>query len=190
MRRQAVSNPGLLSRRSVHASRAPVAFRTSRRGGEPRTVRHDLLAQRLLFLTGKLAEPGLGRIVCAGDLTVPAEKLGVPVVRGPRGHEGPAGLPRRGEVPAGRVNVSVAGIHVYNRDGMTTATDPFDLYPRLDLLQGDALHAFYMGVELGRAQIAWQLASFMCRTSPSNGAVPCVPRRPRIPRARTPRARP
>jgi len=25
------------------------------------------------------------------------------------------------------VNVSAAGIHVYNRDGMTTATDPYDL---------------------------------------------------------------
>ena len=51
--------------------------------------------------------------------------------------------------PSYRVNVSAAGIHVYNRDGMTTATDPFDLYPRLGLLQGDAPHAFYMGVELG-----------------------------------------
>jgi hypothetical protein len=28
------------------------------------------------------------------------------------------------------VNVSAAGIHVYNRDGMTTATDPYDLYPK------------------------------------------------------------
>jgi hypothetical protein len=32
--------------------------------------------------------------------------------------------------PSYRVNVSAAGIHVYNRDGMTTATDPFDLYPK------------------------------------------------------------
>jgi hypothetical protein len=28
------------------------------------------------------------------------------------------------------VNVSAAGIHVYNRDGMATATDPFELYPK------------------------------------------------------------
>ena len=78
------------------------------------------------------------------------------------------------------MNVSEAGIHVYNRDGMTTATDPFDLYPRLDLLQGDAPHAFYTGVELGRAQIG-SSASDMYRTSRSNGAVPCVPRWPRTP---------
>ena len=29
-----------------------------------------------------------------------------------------------------RVNVSETGIHVYNRGGMTTATDPYDLYPK------------------------------------------------------------
>ena len=57
--------------------------------------------------------------------------------------------------PSYRVNVSAAGFHVYNRDGMTTATDPYDLYPRLDLLQGDAPHVFYLGVELGRARIDW-----------------------------------
>jgi hypothetical protein len=40
---------------------------------------------------------------------------------------------------------------------MHTATDPFDLFPKLTLLANDAPHAFYMGVELARAQIAWQL---------------------------------
>ena len=35
--------------------------------------------------------------------------------------------------------------------------NPFDLFPELDLLQEDAPHAFYMGVELARAQIALQL---------------------------------
>jgi hypothetical protein len=28
------------------------------------------------------------------------------------------------------VNVPAVGIHVYNRDGMTTATDPYGLYPK------------------------------------------------------------
>jgi hypothetical protein len=28
------------------------------------------------------------------------------------------------------VNVPAAGIHVYNRHGMTTATDPYGLYPK------------------------------------------------------------
>jgi hypothetical protein len=36
------------------------------------------------------------------------------------------------------------------------ATDPYELYPRLDV-ERDGAHAFYLGVELARAQIAWQL---------------------------------
>ncbi|MDH3888350.1 MAG: DUF6513 domain-containing protein [Gammaproteobacteria bacterium] len=58
--------------------------------------------------------------------------------------------------PSYRVQVSDAGIHVYNRDGMQTGTDPFALFPKLDF-KGDTGHAFYMGTELARAQIAWQL---------------------------------
>lgn len=59
--------------------------------------------------------------------------------------------------PSYRIQVSEAGIHVYNRDGINTNPNPFELFPKLDLLQEDAPHAFYMGVELGKAQIAWQL---------------------------------
>jgi hypothetical protein len=88
--------------------------------------------------------------------------------------------------PSYRVNVSATGMHVYNRDGMTNATDPYDPYPRLDLLQGDVPHAFYLGVELGPTQIAWQLGKRHVQDEPSNGAGPCVPRWVRTPRARTP----
>lgn len=59
--------------------------------------------------------------------------------------------------PSYRVQVSEEGIHVYNRDGIHTDANPFELFPKLDLLQDDAPHAFYMGVELGKAQVAWQL---------------------------------
>lgn len=59
--------------------------------------------------------------------------------------------------PSYRVQISEEGIHVYNRDGMHDGTDPFGLFPSLTLLQNDAPHAFYMGVELARAQVAWQL---------------------------------
>lgn len=59
--------------------------------------------------------------------------------------------------PSYRIQVSEEGIHVYNRDGIETSPNPFELFPELDLLQDDAPHAFYMGVELGKAQIAWQL---------------------------------
>lgn len=58
--------------------------------------------------------------------------------------------------PSFRVMVSEQGVHVYNRDGIQHGTDPFSFYAGLNL-QNDASHAFYLGVELARAQIAWQL---------------------------------
>jgi len=58
--------------------------------------------------------------------------------------------------PSFRIQNSPEGIHIYNRDGLHTATDPFDLFPVLKV-ENDASHAFYLGVELARAEIAWQL---------------------------------
>lgn len=58
--------------------------------------------------------------------------------------------------PNFRIQVSEQGVHVYNRDGMLQDIDPFRFYPQLKV-DDDASHAFYLGVELARAQIAWQL---------------------------------
>jgi dihydropteroate synthase len=58
--------------------------------------------------------------------------------------------------PSFRIQVTEAGMHIYNRDGMHESLDPFSLYPHLKV-DDDASHAFYLGVELARAQIAWQL---------------------------------
>lgn len=58
--------------------------------------------------------------------------------------------------PSFRIQVSEAGVHIYNRDGLFQEIDPFKLYPQLKV-DDDASHAFYLGVELARAQIAWQL---------------------------------
>ncbi len=55
-----------------------------------------------------------------------------------------------------RIQVSEQGVHTYNRDGHQRAVDPFDFYEHLGV-HDDASHAFYLGVELARAQIAWQL---------------------------------
>ncbi|MEO0422350.1 MAG: DUF6513 domain-containing protein [Pseudomonadota bacterium] len=55
-----------------------------------------------------------------------------------------------------RIQVSEEGIHAYNRDGHQQAQDPFAFYSGLGV-EDDASHAFYLGVELARAQIAWQL---------------------------------
>ncbi|WP_367154875.1 DUF6513 domain-containing protein [Methylomonas sp. HYX-M1] len=58
--------------------------------------------------------------------------------------------------PSYRIQVSRDGLHVFNRDGFHTAVDPFELFPKLGV-ESDGGHAFYLGVELARAQIAWQL---------------------------------
>ncbi len=59
--------------------------------------------------------------------------------------------------PSYRVEITPEGIHVYNRDGLVTGQDPFELFPALEALQEDAPHAFYMGVELAKAEIALRL---------------------------------
>ena len=66
--------------------------------------------------------------------------------------------------PSYRVQISERGVHLYNRDNLQTATDPFDLYPHLDI-KNDTGHAFYLGVELARAQIAWQLGKHYVQDS-------------------------
>jgi len=58
--------------------------------------------------------------------------------------------------PSFRIQISTEGVHIYNRGGMHTAIDPFDIYPKLNV-SDDAGHAFYLGVELARAETAWQL---------------------------------
>ncbi|MEJ2115926.1 MAG: dihydropteroate synthase, partial [Gammaproteobacteria bacterium] len=55
-----------------------------------------------------------------------------------------------------RIQVSEEGIHTYNRDGFYTTTNPYEIYPSLNV-EDDGGHAFYLGIEHARAQIAWQL---------------------------------
>lgn len=58
--------------------------------------------------------------------------------------------------PNYRIKTAPQGIYVFNRDGLLQDTDPFAFYPKLQVKE-DPGHAFYLGVELARAQIAWQL---------------------------------
>jgi dihydropteroate synthase-like protein len=76
-----------------------------------------------------------------------------------------AAIAREVRDPNFRVQVSREGVHVYNRDGLRLARDPFALWPQLHL-EGDASHAFYMGVETARAQIAWQLGKRYAQDQP------------------------
>jgi dihydropteroate synthase-like protein len=58
--------------------------------------------------------------------------------------------------PSYRIMVSETGVHVFNRDGLQVDIDPFNFYNKLGV-ENDASHAFYLGVEIARAQIAHQL---------------------------------
>ncbi|MBI2992647.1 MAG: dihydropteroate synthase [Gammaproteobacteria bacterium] len=77
--------------------------------------------------------------------------------------------------PSYRVQVTESGIHVFNRDGMLTGTDAFELFRGLSLLQDDAPHAFYMGVELAKAQVAFQLGKRYVQDEPLNWGVAVAP---------------
>ncbi len=67
--------------------------------------------------------------------------------------------------PNFRVQVSSDGLHVYNRDGLRRGQGAFELWPQLKL-EGDAAHAFYMGVELAHAEIAWKLGKRYVQDQP------------------------
>ncbi|MBQ0930668.1 dihydropteroate synthase [Ideonella sp. 4Y16] len=76
--------------------------------------------------------------------------------------------------PNFRIQVSQRGLHVYNRDGLRESTEAFALWPQLGL-QGDGGHAFYMGVELARAEIAFQLGKRYVQDRPLDWGVAWQP---------------
>jgi dihydropteroate synthase len=55
-----------------------------------------------------------------------------------------------------RIEIAEDGVHIYNRDGHHIAKDAFELYEKLGV-DDDGPHAFYLGAELARAEIAWRL---------------------------------
>ncbi len=55
-----------------------------------------------------------------------------------------------------RIEVAEDGIHIYNRDGHFVARDPFELFDKLGV-EADGPHAFYLGYELAKAEIAQAL---------------------------------
>ncbi|MFG1357760.1 DUF6513 domain-containing protein [Xanthobacter pseudotagetidis] len=64
-----------------------------------------------------------------------------------------------------RIEVTEDGIHAYNRDGHHVAQDPFALYPHLKV-ERDGAHAFYLGVETARAEIAFRLGKRYAQDAP------------------------
>lgn len=66
-----------------------------------------------------------------------------------------------------RIELAEDGLHIYNRRGHHAATDPFDLFPRL-AVERDGGHAFYLGYELAKAEIAWRLGKRYVQDQPLN----------------------
>jgi len=67
--------------------------------------------------------------------------------------------------PNYRIEVAEDGIHIYNRDGHHVSDDPFELFPKIDA-RGDLGHAFYLGVETARAEIAFRLGKRYAQDEP------------------------
>jgi dihydropteroate synthase-like protein len=64
-----------------------------------------------------------------------------------------------------RIETAEDGIHVYNRDGHHVGEGALALFPAL-AVEGDAPHAFYLGAELARAEIAWRLGKRYAQDEP------------------------
>ena len=69
-----------------------------------------------------------------------------------------------------RIEVAEDGIHIYNRDGHQIAQDAFDLFPKLGV-EKDGAHAFYLGAELARAEIAFRLGKRYAQDEPLDWGV-------------------
>jgi dihydropteroate synthase-like protein len=64
-----------------------------------------------------------------------------------------------------RIETADDGIHVYSRDGHHVTQDAFSLFPKLGV-GSDAPHAFYLGAELMKAEIAWRLGKRYAQDEP------------------------
>jgi dihydropteroate synthase len=69
-----------------------------------------------------------------------------------------------------RIEVAADGIHVFNRDGHWTATDALALFGRLGV-ERDGAHAFYLGAELQKAEIALRLGKRYVQDEPLDWGV-------------------
>ena len=64
-----------------------------------------------------------------------------------------------------RIETAEDGIHVYNSAGRHVARDAFSLFPKLRV-DADGPHAFYLGAELMKAEIAWRLGKRYVQDEP------------------------
>jgi dihydropteroate synthase-like protein len=64
-----------------------------------------------------------------------------------------------------RIMTAEDGIHVFNNKGHTVAHDAFELFAGLGV-ERDGAHAFYLGAELMKAEIAWRLGKRYAQDEP------------------------
>jgi len=64
-----------------------------------------------------------------------------------------------------RIETGVDGIHVYNRDGHHLGHNAMSLFEKLGV-DNDGPHAFYLGTELMKAEIAWLLGKRYIQDEP------------------------
>lgn len=64
-----------------------------------------------------------------------------------------------------RIATAEDGIHIFNRDGHHVSRDAFSLFPKLGV-GTDAAHAFYLGAELAKAEIAFALGKRYTQDEP------------------------
>ena len=64
-----------------------------------------------------------------------------------------------------RIEIAEDGIHVYSRAGHVIAQNALSLFDKLGV-EKDGAHAFYLGTELMRAEIAWRLGKRYAQDEP------------------------
>ncbi len=64
-----------------------------------------------------------------------------------------------------RIVTAEDGIHVFNSKGHAVAKDAFELFAGLGV-ESDGAHAFYLGAELMKAEIAWRLGKRYAQDEP------------------------
>ncbi|SDP90794.1 dihydropteroate synthase-related protein [Phyllobacterium sp. YR620] len=64
-----------------------------------------------------------------------------------------------------RIMTAPDGVHIFNGKGHRTAQDVFELFPDLGV-EADGAHAFYLGAELTKAEIAWKLGKRYAQDEP------------------------
>ncbi len=64
-----------------------------------------------------------------------------------------------------RIMTAPDGVHIFNAQGHRIAQDAFELFPGLGV-ENDGAHAFYLGAELTKAEIAWKLGKRYAQDEP------------------------